>query len=144
VLHADRPLRAVRIDVTTPVLPADDRGMRVDRDERRAKRERRRHQISRKILHIVFSILKIAQRLPATSKDEITVAPQRDYDSRKTTLISRKCFMNTCCRTSDVQQPSHRNMELLPAMAEAATLRAVRILHQPSRANAPPYQRTAS
>jgi hypothetical protein len=48
----------VRIDVTTPVLPADDRGMRVDRDERRAKRERRRHQISRKILHIVFSILK--------------------------------------------------------------------------------------
>jgi hypothetical protein len=54
----DRPLRAVRIDVTTPVLPADDRGMRVDRDERRAKRERRRHQISRKILHIVFSILK--------------------------------------------------------------------------------------
>ena len=49
---SDRPLRAVRIDVTTPVRPADGRGVHVDRGERHgAKRERQHDKILRKIFH---------------------------------------------------------------------------------------------
>jgi hypothetical protein len=48
----DRPLPAVRIDVTTPVRPADGRGVRIDRGERHgAERERQRDEILRKIFH---------------------------------------------------------------------------------------------
>jgi hypothetical protein len=48
----DRPLPAVRIDVTTPVRPADGRGVHVDRGDRHgAKRERQRDQILRNIFH---------------------------------------------------------------------------------------------
>ena len=50
VALTDRPLPAVRIDVTTPVRPADGRGGHVDRGDRHgAERERQRDQILRKI-----------------------------------------------------------------------------------------------
>jgi hypothetical protein len=49
---SDRPLRAVRIDVTTPVRPADGRGVHVDRGDRHgAERERQDDEILRKIFH---------------------------------------------------------------------------------------------
>ena len=48
----DGPLRAVRIDVTTPVRPADGRGVRVVRGDRHgAECERQRDEILRKIFH---------------------------------------------------------------------------------------------
>ena len=50
VALTDRPLPAVRIDVTTPVRPADGRGGHVDRGDRHgAERERQRDQIAKDI-----------------------------------------------------------------------------------------------
>jgi hypothetical protein len=51
---ADWPLRAVRIDPLTAILPADDLRVRIDRDQRQgANCDRRRDQILR-IFHSLF------------------------------------------------------------------------------------------
>jgi hypothetical protein len=60
---ADWPLRAVRIDPLTAVLPADDLRLRIDRDQRQsASSDRRRDQNFRQIPHIFSSSLSIARQ----------------------------------------------------------------------------------